>query len=339
MATTHQFQRYSQPENVVTNNVLLLLRRLYELKPQKFERVLSLLMADQTEAGRELEVGPRFRQQIRGPERVADGLISQQGFDILIETKLGNAFDPAQAIGHLAQVSNSPNAVVLLLGAAVTRDDPTLAPFFVEVAARPNIRAIVCSFRALIDACRECIAVHEESLLDLVDDFEGFCVETRLLATDEDIMFVPPCGKSYEENIQYRLYYCPASRPMRSGAWLGIYANKAVKAVGKIELRVEVSRVAGTLQIDPAVEPSDLLRIEQAERAATTRWPDLLKVPMTFYLCSDMELTEFKKDSPGGIAGHRYFDLSKLRDRNQPLTAKSIADELRTRHWSEWGQS
>ncbi len=41
MSEIHYFQRYSQKENVITNNTLLLFSRLYNHSPQKFNLFLK----------------------------------------------------------------------------------------------------------------------------------------------------------------------------------------------------------------------------------------------------------------------------------------------------------
>jgi len=46
MSSIHYFQRYSQPENVATNNTLLLLSRLYHDSPNKFKGFLNDLLDD-----------------------------------------------------------------------------------------------------------------------------------------------------------------------------------------------------------------------------------------------------------------------------------------------------
>ncbi len=58
MSKVHYFQRYSQRENVATNNTLLLISRLYAHEPSYLEAFLN----DLVETGA-LEVGPSFIQQ------------------------------------------------------------------------------------------------------------------------------------------------------------------------------------------------------------------------------------------------------------------------------------
>ena len=84
MNTIHYFQRYSQRENVVTNNTLLLFSRLYTHNPYSFGGFINECL------DAPLGVGVSFVQQKRASSKgsVPDGLISQSSFKIVIETKL-----------------------------------------------------------------------------------------------------------------------------------------------------------------------------------------------------------------------------------------------------------
>ena len=50
-------------------------------------------------------------------------------------------------------------------------------------------------------------------------------------------MRVVTCGWTLKENIQFNLYYDPADRGYSEHSYLGVYANKAVRAIGEIENR------------------------------------------------------------------------------------------------------
>lgn len=340
MGELHFFQRYSQYENVTTNNVLRLLQTIHQQRRGKLEMVLAGLAENSAGTGRALEVGPRFLQQVRGPLRVADGIIRQQGFDVLIETKLGDKFDPDQAIGHLEQIRSSANPTLLLLSSNVRKTDSSLDAIIKAAASmQPPVRVLACTFKDIVDQCRSIISPHDDELVAILDDFEDYCLGAGLISTDEYTMFVPPCGESYEENIAYRLYYCPASRSRRNGRWLGIYYWKCVRAVGRIEHVLDVSQ-QGDETLTPGASPDVRQRILDAIDGAMKRGWDLLLQPHTFYVCSDLALTEFHKDSPGGIPGHRYFDLRRLEfDKNEAMTSAALAQKLASRRWSEWNQS
>lgn len=339
MTKIHRFQRYAQPENVVTNNVLMLLHRFYDESPRKFQKALSRILIDQDGNEPELEIGPRFDQQISGPLRVADGRIAQPRFDVLIETKLGDVFNEEQAIGHLEHIKDSPNATLLLLGRDPKASDEAVKRTRLAAMAQSNTRVVVASFRGLIDACQQVLSPHDDELQELIEDFESFCEVSGLLPIDEQRMFVPPCGKSCDENVKWRLYYCPAYRSVRAGNWLGIYAGKRVTAVGRISARVVAVKSADGSVLTEGVSFEQRERILGAVRDAELRGWDLLGDDgHRFYVCDEMLDTHFVKDSPGGIAGHRYFDLSLIREGKEIMSVEQVAERLRGKLWSDFDQ-
>lgn len=82
----HYFQRYHQKENVATANTMLLLSRLYQYSPDKFYEMLGSLMELD-----EFEPSPVFAIQEKDELSVPDATISQEGFKIVVETKLGES--------------------------------------------------------------------------------------------------------------------------------------------------------------------------------------------------------------------------------------------------------
>ena len=99
MSNIHYFQRYSQPENVVTNNTLLLCSRLYQHSAYAFNGFLSDLLG-----GVDIESGVQFAQQIKNGS-VPDGFILQNSFKLVIETKLYNQYTALQ-LAQLILIQN-----------------------------------------------------------------------------------------------------------------------------------------------------------------------------------------------------------------------------------------
>ena len=110
MSSIHYFQRYSQPENVATNNTLLLLSRLYQHSPNKFKGFLNELLGDT-----DLEAGILFNQQERGRGSIPDGNLSQTSFKVAVETKLHQNFSVPQLTGHLNSFNNEEHKILLSL--------------------------------------------------------------------------------------------------------------------------------------------------------------------------------------------------------------------------------
>jgi hypothetical protein len=112
MSQIHYFQRYSQKENVVTNNTLLLFSRLYAYSPFRFQDFLNEALKGTSS----INIGVSFEQQIKSQkESIPDGLLVQQNFKVVIETKLYANFDPDQLHRHLRAFDNEETQVLLLL--------------------------------------------------------------------------------------------------------------------------------------------------------------------------------------------------------------------------------
>ena len=84
MTEVSYFQRFSQKENHITNNTLLMLRHVYQAAPQKLQLVLRALMEDE-----ELDIGLKFEQQVKGSDSVPDALITQPPLAVLVEKPSG----------------------------------------------------------------------------------------------------------------------------------------------------------------------------------------------------------------------------------------------------------
>lgn len=85
----HYFQRYTQKENVVTSNTILLLSRLYHYSPDEFFRFLkeSIFIDDN-----QFEPEIQFALQEKAQNTVPDATITQDSFKIVVETKLSDWF-------------------------------------------------------------------------------------------------------------------------------------------------------------------------------------------------------------------------------------------------------
>ena len=114
MRSVHYFPRYSQRENVVTNNTLLLFLRLMEFSRSRFETFLGALAGDA-----DLQFAPewlRIGQQKVADRSVLDGFIAQDSIKIAIETKLGTNFNSDQLMRHLEIFERENHKLLVLLG-------------------------------------------------------------------------------------------------------------------------------------------------------------------------------------------------------------------------------
>lgn len=337
MSEVRYFPRYSQKENIVTNNTLLLFRRLYEVSRDAFARFIGRLGAEDDEVNQEVgqiasAIGLNFAQQIGTGKSIVDGWIEQKPLKIAVETKLGSGFSMEQLAGHTEALADSlGNRLLLLLNPT-----PLINPSVKDV--RRQIRGATVlhvTFVDIVSAANECFADHGISVKSEIAEFERFCDDIGLLPTDEFRMFAPPCRASFEENMNYRLYYNSADTFFRGSRYLGVYDRKAVRAIGQIARRVvcDVDLENGKVVVQdgsPLSEDEERRVVANVESSRQRGW-DLTRNHQWF-LCDDWAETDFRKTSKGGIRRQRYFDLRDFVGEEIP-DLKTVAARLRERVW------
>lgn len=332
------FPRYSQRENFITNNTLLLLHRLYDSNRRRFQRFLGQLLEEKADVPIS-EIGLQIRQQLGTSRSVLDGFLHQSAIRIGIETKRnGVNFDLQQLMDHLDAFEQGVSGYLILL--RPTKID-LLATQWRQLrrrAERKNVILASITFEQVIASFRSCLMDHDEDMQDLIDDFEAFCSEQELLDSDQVTIFVPPCGQSFNINVQFRLYFCPSSWTRRRVRYLGIYKNKEVQYLGVIE-KVVQSELRSSQRLicqdeagnTVALGPEEKNRIRGAMTAASQQNSWDISHGHKFFLCNQLFPTEYKKDSSGGIMGHRYLNVGDQSARD--LSPLELADRLRMVTW------
>ena len=333
MTNVHYFPRYSQPENFATNNTLLLFHRLYESNRYTFHKFLKQLVDDQQIA----EIGLQLSQQTRTGRSIPDGYLSQDAIKICIEAKnSAKAFYEDQIGRHLDGFREGASGYLILLSPHLPEIEQQIWQRLSEAAKGKNVELIQLTFSKIVDCFRDSLRDFDSELQELIQDFEDYCSESGLIDTDVTTMFVPPCGKSHEINVAQKLYFCPSTWSRRKTAFLGIYYDKAVRHVGRVAKVAYCERngeLIATAADGTALQLSEdeKQRVNAAMDSAMEQngW-DILQGNQ-FYLCSEMLKTNFKKESSGGIQGHRYFDL---KDYGQTKDLAEIARMLTQETWT-----
>lgn len=334
MAVLNQFQLYSQGENTVTNNVLLMLSNLYEINPKYYEEYIKGL----TEDFEQYEVIPTFRQQIgnRG-NGIIDGHIQIKASKIIIETKLHGL----EWINKLVKYSQSfdPNEYKLLIHLSSKRypesEIEKIKKTLDENKALGKVNFYSITYQDLVDQLKELANnyQYEHYLQRLNEHFESYCLDMGLLPRDNNVLRAMACGHSYDLNVKYQLYFDLASRGYRDFKYLGIYKWKSVRHIGLVENIIEAdwSEENSCLEIKNSTHP---VSKEQEQRLIgaiqSAGWG--IKTNHRFFLLSDFTDTDFQKTSPGGIFRVRYFDLESVLG-EVPNDIKKIAGQLKTKTW------
>ena len=336
MTNLHTFPRYVTAENLVTNNTLILLNRIYLDSRKRFEELVLSVWDRGVEAPK---FGLKFTQQERGAASVPDGVISQDSVKFVIETKLHDVFDVGQVRRHFDELSRAEHRFALLLGSGVINTASAEMTALQREADARGIALAAITFAELVERVRKLYERHHEEMVELIADYEAFCDSRDLLPQDEWTVFVPPCGQSLSHNLSERLYYCQSERSIRRTRYLGIYADKSVQAIGRIARVVEnpvVDLDQRTLLPEPgtaaptADETERILRACEAARALG--WE--IEEGHKFFLCDELAPTDFRKRTAGGIQNRRYLNLRHLlAPQAVPADLDQLAASLRSLTW------
>jgi hypothetical protein len=336
MAVLNQFQHYSQGENTVTNNVLLMLSNLYEINPKYYEEFIIGL----TEDTDQYEVIPTFRQQVsnRG-DGIIDGHIQIKASKIIIETKLHGL----EWIDKLVKYSKSfdPNEYKLLIHLSSTRYSESEIEKIdkrlndLKEFGKVNFHSL--TYQDLVGQLAELANSYqyEHHLQRLNEHFESYCLGMRLMPRSNHVLRAMACGQSYDLNVKHKFYFDLASRGYSDFNYLGIYKWKSVRQIGLIENVIEAdwdSQSGLTIKsskFNVTVEQKTKLTNAIIE-SVNDGWG--VANDHRFFLLKDFTATDFKKTSPGGIFRVRYFNLEDILE-PVPNDIEAVAEQLKIKTW------
>lgn len=337
MATINQFQQYSQGENVITNNVLLMFSLLYEINPRYYEEFISGLIEDFNY----YSVIPNFQQQ-RGNvgNGIIDGFIEMKSSKIIIETKVHGleiidklvkytdsfAKDEIKLLFHLSSVKYETHRIEEIRNAIKEKH-----PDF-------NINFHSITYSKLVEQLNFLYLNYnyDSQLKRIVENFEEYCRSSNLLE-QKNILRAMACGQSFKLNIKHQFYFDWHTRGYSKFNYLGIYFWKAVRFIGKVE---------NVIVADYDLKKNELL-IHWNENEVTEYQKKRLIAAIIdscsqgwdisenhrFFLLKDFHETFFEKKSSGGIFRVRYFNLKDYLGKKPSQNVEEIAEQLRTKNW------
>lgn len=327
MSQIHYFQRYSSKENTVTNNTLQLLARIYSYSPLKASEFLTDL------TGEPIEIGIEINQQERAKQSIPDGQIIQRGFKILVESKVDASPDINQLLRHAKTFSGKDQKILLLLTRRPLGADKTQ-----RIKRQISRREIIFSNITYEDICKKAKKLFEEyerEMKDLVDDYEEYCNDTDLFDQSKYFMRIVPCGESLEINKKHGIYFHPSNRGYTKHRFLGIYKDKTVQAIWKIDSVFDVNYKNGklkkTLVEGRATNDYDKKLVEIIKDAKDECAYDI-EVGHRFF-CGEPIKTDYEKSSPHGIQGHRNVNLKEVLGDFDGEDVEGIAESLREKTW------
>jgi len=330
-----QFQKYSQRENTVTNNVLLMLSRLNDLNVNYYKSMIERL--NEGSIQQQYYPQPIFSQQIGMGKGIIDGHIEIKPSKIVIETKLnskefisklvkyGKVFntDSQNQLWHLSSVKFEDNEVIEI-NKRLNEEYPNL-----------NIQFNNLLFNDLIENLE---GIYEENTHDmelrlLLDDFSNYCFGSNLISNEEYKLLFVPTGFSYNWNKKHKIYYCPTSWHSQKFKFFGLYNWKSVRTISEIETTIIADYDANTEKLtihSKGHTDEQIKRLKNGLSELGTNHSGL-----KYYILPESRTyeTDFRKTSHGGIQGYRYKDLRDYLTLNEYNNLEIIAEELKKTTW------
>ncbi len=302
----HYFQRYHEKENVATANTMLLLSRLYSYSSDKFFRFLkSEFFSDSFEP----EIV--FNLQEKSVDSIPDATITQEGFRLVVETKMSDWFYSDQLIRHLNSFGNEKYKVLITLAPEFMAEDKK--SYFENKLKEYNSKQthpvihINTTFELIANAVQEVIDDRDYEMQDVLDDIK--------------------------ENV----YYNNADCGFRPHDYLGLYKNKSIRAVGKVCARITAVETQNGMEYNAEFGELTEERKEKimlALKDGDLHGYDLRTVKHRYFFVENFYETDFRKITPRAPMGARVFDLSQILETDKLPDTKIIAEELKTKSWS-----
>ncbi len=326
MSRIHYFQRYSSVENTVTNNTLQLFGRIYEYSASAASRLLSDL------TGQAVYIGIEITQQNRSSTSIPDGTIIQSSFKIAIEAKVDAPVNFDQIKRHASSFGTEALRILLLLTKAplASNEKAELVKLQGEF---PGIVLRSITYKDICNAIKQLFKPHEETIMELANDYIEYCNDSRLFDQSHELMRIVPCGQSIEVNQSHGIYFQPSDRGYTNHRFVGIYSQRAVRAILEVKSVFDVELKGSNLKKE-LVEGENTDAYNDSIRAiitdAKTRCDYDIENGHRFF-CGKMVSTSYQKVSPGGIQGARFVNLRDILGPHGDL--EDIASKLTRATW------
>jgi len=310
------------------------LSRLYNYNRLKFQTVINEILSENNLS---LNIGADFAQQQWSTNSVVDGVISQDSFKIVIETKLGDNFDASQLKNHLSALISTSGKKILL---SLSKNNVSLS-IRKEVISELqkdqyiDIEFASTTYSSIIKIIQETLADYEIEMIEILDDYVLLCKEHQLTDIGEHTILAVTATSSIAINRKYNIYYDPAIRnhnlPFK---YLGLYLDKAIVDIGRVTKIVFCDYEDGKLiaSADTALDLTDKEYERIKNTIEETDYYDLRK-GVKFLLLDQLIPTNFKKLSFSSLRAKRYFFLNDFKDYKEIMNTKQIAEMLNTNTW------
>lgn len=314
---------------------MLLLSRLYSYSSDKFFRFLkSEFFSDSFEP----EIV--FNLQEKSVDSIPDATISQESFKIVVETKMSDWFYSDQLLRHLKAFSDEKYKVMITLAPELMdidkkKDFDNLLKEYNATQKHPVIH-INTVFERIVDAIQEVIDDRDYEMQEVLDDYLNYCYKDRLIVVSDSWkrMRVQLASTTFDFNVKENLYYDNIDRGFSAHDYLGLYKEKSVRAIGKIDAIITAITTEDGLEYN--VEQGELTdeRKQQIDKAIVDgkNYGYILE-NVRYFFVEKFHVIDFKKITPRAPMGSRFFDLTEILETDELPEMYEIAKLLNTKTW------
>lgn len=332
----HYFQRYHEKENVATANTMLLLSRLYQYSSDKCYRLIKTAFFSNV-----FDPEIVFEMQKKCTSSIPDAIISQESFKIVVETKMSDWFYSDQLMRHLDSFEDEKYKLLLTLApermnTVKKKELESLLKEYNENKTYPVVH-INTTFEEITNAIQEVIDEHDYEMQEVLDDYLSYCYEDGLIIVPDawKYMRVQLAGTTFEFNLQTGLYYDSVSRGFRPHDYLGLYKEKSVRAIGKINAIIVAKQTKAGIEYH--VERGELSEAHKQKIQMAIedgkKYGYVLDETRYFFVDKFYE-TDFQKTSPRAPMGSRIFDLTQVLNTKEIPDVAQIAEMMKTKTWA-----
>lgn len=339
----HYFQRYHSKENVDTSNTMLMLSRLYNYNSDKFFSMMNTLMLGENETPEIL-----FDLQVVGERSVADAIISQKSFKIVVETKLYNQFNLTQLINHFSHFTNEQIKILLTLDPKPIKKE-FLEEFTIELRKynsekinelKEPIKHVHLTFEQLLSAMEDMIDDRDIKIVSVLDDFKKYCLDSGLISNSYKWLRAIVAGTTLKDNIELNIYYDNKNKGYSEHGYIGLYNSKSIQAIGKLIKTVIAYYKDDELIYEnengEEVNNEEKNNIKEAIIRAENYDYNLKTIPHRFFIVDKFYKTNFSKNSKNPIQRSKYFNLAEMLNYDIMPSTETIANELNGKTWEEF---
>lgn len=283
-----------------------------------------------------------FTLQEKSVNSVPDATITQEGFKIVVETKMTDWFYSSQLENHLTSFGDVKKKLLITLSSELM-EKTKLEDFNKELKQYNKnkvypIMHINTTFELLADAIEEVIDDRDYELKDILEDYRDYCYKDGLIPTSDSWKYLRMqlASTTFDFNKENNVYYHDADRGYRPYDYLGLYKQKSLRLIGKVCAIITAIEKDGEIEYEAELghvteERKDT--IVKAMDDALSYGYDLKNYKHKYFFVDKFYETDFRKMSKGGSMGAKIFDLTEILNTDKLPEVDQIAEILKDKTW------